>query len=223
MPSQMPSSMHAISHQRIHAFVCFSFKCRATPEDVHAFKTMLLESNNVLQAVDTSGAYDFMVEAAHADLTAYKNFMDSLRRPLTRLVSRHEESIICQRFIRQRSEDAALWVPTTQGMKRVDCLHIDKVTAEGDYMRLHSQGYSWLLHTTMASLMHHLDPDNFLRVHRSAIVRKGFIDSLVHEGRIWSAHLQDGTCQRISRARTAEILDILRGRSTTPERISSIP
>lgn len=221
MQSQLSPAVHALTHKRVHAIVCLSFKSRATPEEVHAFKTMLLESDNVLQAVDMSGAYDFMVEAAHADLTAYRDFMESLRRPLTRLVTRHEESIICQRFVRQSSEDAAVWVPTAEGMKRVDCFHIDKVTAEGDYMRVHSEGCSWLLHTTMASLMQQLGSDHFMRVHRSAIVRTNFIDCLVHEGRNWLAYLQDGTCQRISRTRTAEILEIMRGRSTTPERGSS--
>ena len=63
-----------------------------------------------------------------------------------------------------------------EGMVRIDCAKIDKVTAEGDYMRIHSAGQSWMVHSTMGSLSDCLD-ENFVRLHRSILVRRDFIET----------------------------------------------
>ena len=49
------------------------------------------------------------------------------------------------------------------------------MSAERDYMRLHVGRRSWLIHHSMAALEEGLDPELFVRLHRSAIVRKDFI------------------------------------------------
>lgn len=52
----------------------------------------------------------------------------------------------------------------------VEVANIDWIGAEGNYARLHVGGDSHLVRETMSSLEERLDPDRFLRIHRSTIV-----------------------------------------------------
>jgi two-component system LytT family response regulator len=47
---------------------------------------------------------------------------------------------------------------------------IEWIEAEGNYLRLHLDGDSYLLRDTMTSIESKLDPERFMRIHRSAIV-----------------------------------------------------
>jgi DNA-binding LytR/AlgR family response regulator len=53
---------------------------------------------------------------------------------------------------------------------RIDVRDIDWVEAERDYLRIHAAGRSHLIRHRMHELEKELDPQAFLRVHRSAIV-----------------------------------------------------
>jgi two-component system response regulator AlgR len=93
------------------------------------------------------------------------------------------------------------WVPDLSGLVRIAASDIERITAERDYMRLHVGSRSWLIHRTIAKLEEDLDPELFLRVHRSVIVRKDTITSLYRdEGGHWTARLRDGGEQRIGRS-----------------------
>ena len=72
--------------------------------------------------------------------------------------------------------------------------------AERDYMRLHVGRRSWLIHHSMAALEEGLNPELFVRLHRSAIVRKDFITGFTRNpsGR-WIARLADGVEQPVGR------------------------
>lgn len=92
------------------------------------------------------------------------------------------------------------WVPCRSEVIRVAVGDIDRIEAERDYMRLHLGVRSFLLHQTISELERRLDPARFIRLHRSAIVRRDFIAKLVHDGfGGWSAILADGTRVRIGR------------------------
>src|SRR3954447_6824083 len=69
-----------------------------------------------------------------------------------------------------------------------------------DYMRLHVGRRSWLIHHSMTALEEGLDPELFVRLHRSAIVRRDFIAGFARNqsGR-WIARLSDGTEQPVGR------------------------
>src|SRR3546814_7616357 len=67
-------------------------------------------------------------------------------------------------------------------------------------MRLHVGANSYLLHQTISSLENRLDPQQFVRLHRSHIVRRDHIARLRHDGSgVWSACLADDTEIRIGR------------------------
>lgn len=92
------------------------------------------------------------------------------------------------------------WASDLSGLVRIAARDIDRVSAERDYMRLHVGRRSWLIHHSMAALEEGLDPALFVRLHRSAIVRKDFITGFSRNpsGR-WIARLADGTEQPVGR------------------------
>ena len=92
------------------------------------------------------------------------------------------------------------WASDLSGLVRIRAIDIDRVSAERDYMRLHVGPRSWLIHHSMAALEEGLDPSVFVRLHRSAIVRRDFISGFQRNasGR-WIARLADGTEQPVGR------------------------
>ena len=92
------------------------------------------------------------------------------------------------------------WASDLSGLVRIAARDIDKVSAERDYMRLHVGRRSWLIHHSMTALEEGLDPSVFVRLHRSAIVRKDFISGFSRNpsGR-WIARLGDGSEQPVGR------------------------
>jgi two-component system LytT family response regulator len=60
----------------------------------------------------------------------------------------------------------------------VDVESIDWVDAAGDYMCVHAEGETYVLRGTMKRLEELLNPDTFVRVHRSAIVNRHHVRSM---------------------------------------------
>jgi two-component system, LytTR family, response regulator len=96
---------------------------------------------------------------------------------------------------------------------RVHVIPIDKldyVEAQDDYVALHSAGKSYLKQQPIAALEEQLDPQRFVRIHRSAIVnleRLARIEPYGKESRI--AILSDGARLPISRAGYARLLEAM--------------
>jgi two-component system response regulator AlgR len=98
------------------------------------------------------------------------------------------------------------WVPHRGEMVRVLTDSIERIDAERDYMRLSVAGRSYLLHQTISELERRLDPERFLRLHRSTIVRRDRIARLAHDGLgAWRAELVDGEAVRIGRSYLAAV------------------
>jgi two-component system response regulator AlgR len=112
---------------------------------------------------------------------------DRLARAVSRVVERRREPA----DERPASEYAQeFWVPHRSEMIRVAAQDIDRIEAERDYMRLHLGQRSFLLHQTITELERRLDPANFIRLHRSTIVRRDRIARLSHDGMgVWHAVL----------------------------------
>ena len=77
---------------------------------------------------------------------------------------------------------------------------IDRVEAEGDYVRIHAGARSWLVRETMTAAEKRLGPRRFLRIHRSTIVN---VDRVVElrslENGDYVVRLRDGSEARLSR------------------------
>ena len=97
-----------------------------------------------------------------------------------------------------------LWVPNRSELLRIAVSEVHRIDAERDYVRLHvgtaDAPRSYLLLQTIAGLEARLDPERFIRIHRSTILRRDIIRGLRHDGLgVWSAELLDGEALRIGR------------------------
>lgn len=127
-------------------------------------------------------AYDeFAVEAFSL------NALDYLLKPYSQ-----DRIAACASRIRQRLEerDTSQWRQKVESLleqrqrrwleriaarngERFDLIevrHIDWVQSADNYVEIHSRGRTWLLRETLTELERKLNPDSFLRVHRSFLV-----------------------------------------------------
>jgi two-component system LytT family response regulator len=80
--------------------------------------------------------------------------------------------------VKQATYETRFWVRTGRRSVVVAVEEIDWVEAAGDYVTLHVRDKSHLLRQTMNRIELQLDPDRFIRVHRSAIVQASRICEL---------------------------------------------
>ncbi len=128
---------------------------------------------------------------------------DRLERAIERAVARRgERKETTSKWLEE------LWVPHRSELLRIAVSEVHQIDAERDYVRLHvgdpAQGpegsRSYLLLQTIAGLEARLDPEAFIRIHRSTILRRDNIRGLRHDGLgVWSAELQSGEALRIGR------------------------
>ena len=150
-------------------------------------------------------------------VTAHDNFaveafdleaVDYVLKPVA--AERLERAV--ERAINRRGERKArsgtyldeLWVPNRSELLRIAVKEVHRIDAERDYVRLNvgtdEAPRSYLLLQTIAGLEARLDPDEFIRIHRSTILRRDTIRGLRHDGLgVWSAELYNGETLRIGR------------------------
>jgi two-component system, LytTR family, response regulator len=87
---------------------------------------------------------------------------------------------------------------------------IEWIAAAGDYAEAHCGPRRYLLHETMTSLEQKLDPHQFLRIHRSRIIRMSCVRELhAIENREYLVKLSDGSQHRSSRTYADRLEDWL--------------
>ena len=141
---------------------------------------------------------NFAVEAFDLDAVDY------VLKPVTpERLERAVARALARRSTRARGEPQWLsefWVPYRSELLRIAAANVERIDAERDYVRLHVAGRSYLLLQTVSGLEARLDPERFIRLHRSTILRRDRITGLRHDGLgVWSAELDDGTMVRIGR------------------------
>ena len=97
-----------------------------------------------------------------------------------------------------------LWVPHRSELLRIEASQVGRIDAERDYVRLHvgpgESARTYLLLQTIAGLEERLNPAEFIRIHRSTILRRDRIRGLRHDGLgVWSVELDNGEALRIGR------------------------
>lgn len=87
---------------------------------------------------------------------------------------------------------------------------IQCVTGAGVYVRICADGHSYLLRATMADLEIKLDPDRFLRIHRSTIVNMDMVREICHHGNgAYIVVMNDGTRLKVSRGYGERVRDFM--------------
>ena len=201
------------SGDELRIVLCIEFDRRATSAEVAALKRALTESPNCIHSIEVTGGFDLIAEIAAPGIGWYRSWLAGLADSFARAVNRYEASFVFGRAVRRAIDEDAVWVPENGGFKRIDSALIDKITAEGDYVRIHSRGESWMLHETMKSVWARLPSAEFIRIHRSTIIRFQFINRVAREDGHWVAHLLDGSKEVVARSHVLETLDVVRSRA----------
>lgn len=141
---------------------------------------------------------DFAVEAFDIDAVDYvlkPVASDRLARAIGRALARRDSA-----RVEGRQWLTEFWVPNRSELLRIDAQEVSRIDAERDYVRLHVGHNSYLLLQTIAGLEARLDPEQFIRIHRSTILRRDMIRGLRHEGLgVWAVEMEDGEDLRIGR------------------------
>ncbi|MBN8829606.1 MAG: response regulator transcription factor [Sphingomonadales bacterium] len=74
--------------------------------------------------------------------------------------------------------ESEFWVKSLGETVRVPVEEIERIEAERDYVRLHTAGRSFLHREPLGDIEKRLDPQAFLRVHRSTIVRRDCVAAI---------------------------------------------
>lgn len=87
---------------------------------------------------------------------------------------------------------------------------ITHITADGSYAELHTADDTYVIRERMKTLAARLDPAEFVRIHRSAIVRLDEVELILRSGGgDYAVRLQDGTKVSVSRGRIDELQERL--------------
>lgn len=164
----------AFGHYALPAFATDAVDYLTKPVEEERLAASLLR---VRQRLETRNAAERLAEMAAA--------FDALRQAM-------------------RQEQAGLppfWVRSRGRLVRVSAAGVTRIDAERDYARLYADGETYLLDETLASLESRLPAEQFIRVHRSTILRTAAIKGF-RRGRhgAWSAELLDGSEVRIGRS-----------------------
>lgn len=96
--------------------------------------------------------------------------------------------------------DSEIWVRRkVTGFVRIAVTDIDWIAAEDDYARLNLADQAFLLRSTLGDLQKRLDPQLFLRIHRSTIVRRQAVVEFRKDAFGFQACLESGETLRVGR------------------------
>lgn len=113
----------------------------------------------------------------------------------------------------QNKYETELWIREGDARVRVPVEMIERLEADGDYVRLHVGQRVRLMRARLGDLADRLDPTRFVRVHRSEIVRHDLISAIRrHESGRTFAVLSGGREVPVSRRYVSRVANALRFR-----------
>lgn len=96
--------------------------------------------------------------------------------------------------------ETEFWIrKNVTGFVRVPVAGIRWVAADDDYVRICTGEKSYLLRSTLSDLQSKLDPDVFVRIHRSTIVRRSIVTEFRRDSEGLYACLESGEQLRVGR------------------------
>jgi two-component system LytT family response regulator len=150
-----------------------------------------------------------------------ERFEQALQRAREQIASQEDEAISDRllRLLRERDpslleeeserDDPYLERIAVQGRGKARIVPVDDlthITADGSYAELHTGEDTYVIRERMKTLAARLDPNAFVRVHRSAIVRLDEIELILRGGGgNYAVRLNDGTRLSVSRSRIDEL------------------
>jgi hypothetical protein len=105
-----------------------------------------------------------------------------------------------------------LWVPTRRGEVRLALETVEYLEAEHDYVRIHTAAGRHLLHGALQKIYDEIDPERFLRVHRSFVINLEQVARMDRRGRgRFDLVLASGARIPVGRTYAQAVRDRLRG------------
>ena len=103
-----------------------------------------------------------------------------------------------------------LWVQRRGESVRVDLRRIDRIQAEGEYVRLFVDGSDYLHRESLVSLLSQLDADRYMRIHRSSVVeREAIVGVRRRVTGSYQALMRDGTILPVGRSYRASVRKLI--------------
>jgi two-component system, LytTR family, response regulator len=198
----------------------------------------LMSGIEVLRALpaETLPAIIFLTAFADHALAAFEvQALDYLLKPIDemrffsalerarRLITLKQQSAMYHRS--SMAPETAPETPRTQPLKRfavrngkeltfVETAKINWIEAAGDYAQLHTEEKTYLIRESLNTLETLLDQNDFLRIHRSAIIQLNRIVRITAlANRDGYLTLRNGTSLRVSRSYSKPLKDRLRNRN----------
>lgn len=163
-----------------------------TAYDQHALRAFELHAVDYLLKPFPDGR--FYQALARAKQRVRLGELGRLAAPLLGLLADWSAGVAAPRWLER------LVIPDGGRSRIVPVAQVDWIEARGDYLRIHAGPEVHLLRQTMKEVASRLDPREFLRIHRSTIVRLGRIRELQPYFRgALVAVLADGTRLRVAR------------------------
>jgi len=107
--------------------------------------------------------------------------------------------------------DREIWIQERGGRLALPVAAVDWVAAERDYVRIHTAAKSFLVRQSIGALESRLDPQLFVRVHRSSLVRLDRIVRIRHAGGRGALVLSTGAEVAVSRRHMGALKAMTRG------------
>ena len=137
---------------------------------------------------------------------------DAISRRLLRLLQEKDPSLL-EEEQEKTSDEPYLERIAVQGRGKARIVSVDDIThitADGSYAELHTADSTHVIRERMKALASRLDPKEFVRVHRSAIVHLDEVEMILRSGGgNYAVRLEDGTTLSVSRGRIEELQDRL--------------
>lgn len=168
------------------------------------------------------GAVDYVLKPV--ELSRLNAALERARRSLAALDAEERmaelREVVAALRAQARTADAKryeseIWAERRGEYVQIKIADLDWVAAERDYVRLHAHGQSYLLRETISSLEARLDPEHFIRVRRSALVRIGQVTGIRRPGYgDFRVKLADGSELRVGRTYVKRIRELIAPRKT---------
>ena len=137
---------------------------------------LIKTTKNIPQVIFITSHPDYAIEAFEHDVTDYLVKPINFQRFL-KSVSRAEK--IHNAFGIEETEKNTIYVKSDSRLIKVDLTKLTYIEALGDYVRIHSKLGKYTVLSTMKAMEVKLPDDQFMRVHKSYIVRIDKIQKVI--------------------------------------------
>lgn len=178
--------------------------------------------HHALRAFEAS-AVDYITKPI--EIGRFNMAMDRARLAVTTLhqserIAELKETIVSLKsaISEQPKHNSEFWVKVRGEHVRIEQGNIIRFQAERDYVRIHVAGADYLYQESLSSLERRLDPIDFVRIHRSTIVRRNMIVRIKQAPfAAFIVVLTDGSEARVGRTYAAVIrAHLIRTRTPAP-------